>query len=375
MPHSLSTTVNSAVIAGSFGVGNTGDEELLKSFLDVQNRDSHPRQVSIVSKNEMVGHKTCQLPPFYYGWRSYRGTISQSRFIKNIAVENTSDGIFVWMGGLLGEPIHIDLRAQQLGCFAKAGYRPAYFFGDVELAARGARHLKKICEIWAERSGWVGVRSEQAAELLNEANCRVDIHVGVDPVVYRRYEIEKLRFVRQQTPEAALVLCPSSPAILDVKRLKFWTNCVIEAAELGIPIWWCLFDDGDFVAVKVIMAEARKSHPRIEEQEVYTGLAAITRIERASMAIVSRFHALIFASTAGIPTVVEGWNDKLCRFHSLLGLDDWTIDSASENRPLAQWFDATKTWSPCLNRFDDQIASHTVGLNSFLEWQSVTNDH
>jgi polysaccharide pyruvyl transferase WcaK-like protein len=366
-----------ACIDGSFGKGNLGDTALLNCFLDEHQTDFDKLFV-ISSKgfgaersdNEMV----LEPPPLCSGWRKYKGwgqkLATRQRWLRAVGREATH----VCLGGLLVGDIFVDLRTQMFAMTRGIGWRPSYYFGDFSVVCRPTRDLKKLFRLWEDTDAWVGVRAQEAANLMHERGFRREVHVGVDPVLFARSKEFDLPSSRRRKVGAIAALVPSFRATGDSATKAWWCNAVREVRLKGLQVRWCIFDEMfDVGPARELSALCGDSEAQFQESLCF-GKAAIHAVEVATICFTERYHGAIFPITAGVPTVAHGWNEKIRRLFQRLELHDWCVDDlADEERCkkdqqalVRRAFD--NQWFPNFERLKADLDGHAAALKSFREW-------
>jgi hypothetical protein len=371
--------INSAstvVVDGSFGKGNLGDDALLQAFLSLHSSDYHEKFViGDAAKLAELGCQALSPPSIAPGWRRYKYLISSRRILAQWNRLSDSPVVYACLGGLLGDPVHVDLRAQMFRIVEELNWKPAYYFGDIEPNCKLDKWMVKIVQFWNRSDSWIGLRSKQAVEMLVRFGVRRDrLFLGVDPVLFER---TKLLFAKQKLPsprKSIVAMIPSFWVTTQPETLEWWRVATIVSREHGLEPRWCIFDEScDVVAAREVCLAAGYSPHEFEHQILY-GHQAIDATEQAALCFTDRYHGAIFSITAGVPTIARGWNGKITRLFSLLCLEEWCAvrdaDSTRWNLDLEQLVDLALSghWDPDLSQLRVDLKCHSDALENFRKW-------
>jgi polysaccharide pyruvyl transferase WcaK-like protein len=369
-------TPHSVLLDGSFGKGNLGDDALLQAFLGLHSSDFC--ETFVVGDTEKVSRFGCQAvspPPLLPGWRRYRYMLSTQRLLARWKVLSNSPTVYACLGGLLGDPVHVDLRAQMFGLVEALQWRPAYYFGDIEPSCRLDRGLKQIIKFWNRSDSWIGLRSKQAVEMLAKFGVDQDrLFLGVDPVLFERSELLFAQTKRRSSQKSIIAMVPSFWVHTQPETLEWWKMVTTITRDRGLQPKWCIFDEShDVAAARKVCLAAGYSASEFEGQILF-GPQAITATEDAELCFTDRYHGAIFPITAGVPTIARGWNGKITRLYSLLCLEEWCAvkDANSPNWKLnlERLVDLALSgqWRPDLSQLQVDLKSHSDALENFRAW-------
>ena len=356
-----------AVIAGSLGKGNLGDETLLQTFLGRHWPDYDAMSVMVNGPWTAPGPpvQVVPVPAFALGRRFWRGFSERRRTARSI-VDHAPQAAreLVWLGGLLGpdEP-HTRFRLHELRWALGFCRRPVYYFGDAADGFAAAPSAAPLVRLLDESDAFVAVRSTEAAAVLTDAGLRAQIRTGVDPVLYDRAAQRPPPFTRRQPPAEALVVVPC--VYHRARWLEVWLAAARAAVRYRLTLCWVSFSDDEDLALCHELADAvRREHPDLR-QEVGPSHVAETHIARAACCVATRYHAAIFALTEGVPVIGIAYDVKIARLLRLLGMDEFVVDDPHAERD--QIADQVRraaggAWSPDYGRLTDVLADHTRTL-------------
>ncbi len=364
-----------ACIDGSLGKGNLGDDGLLSAFQS-EHRADFDRYFKMLSGDffQATQESDLSIPVLFSGWRSFRTLFARNRAIRDWVKKVPVDAVHVSLGGLLGHDANVAVRAQILRMAESAGWRKCYYFGDIEPFCSPTKQLTKVFASWMGDDGWLSVRSDEAADLLIDRGYRGTIHVGVDPVLYERTRDADNLLVQIKSNQLTVALIPSSSILANKNDVDWWVSVTKAAKQAGLGINWCIFDSScDIPAAQSIATTAGIPLHDFKSQ-IRFGQEAIHVSEQATICFTGRYHGAIFPITAGVPTVAQGWNAKIRRLYSMLGLEDWcSLDTEikSDYVPnVIRWIRRAQDgdWQPSLTKLTVELRRHAESLDSFRSW-------
>jgi hypothetical protein len=316
-----------AIVSGSFGLGNLGDESLLETFLERHRVDYRSALVLSTGSSDGLARRdmTLPLPRFAIGWRFWWG-ISDRIQRRRLILARTKDGLreYVWLGGLLGQiPAHNLMRFKELIWASSVCSRFLYYFGDVGDGFAEMAVARKLVRLLDRVDARIAVRSEEAARILEEAGLRTKVHVGLDPVLYDRVVRWGVPFRRRAAASDAFAIIPCN------HRPDFhqaaWLGAARAAIRLGMRLRWISFCDREDLPLCLGLAEQiQAEHPNYP-QEVCGGDSAEQALSGSVCCLATRFHGAIFALSQGVPVLAVPYDHKLQRLFRLLRLQDWLI--------------------------------------------------
>ncbi len=358
-----------AVIAGSLGKGNLGDETLLQTFLGRHWPDYDALSVVVDGARAAPGPEVqvVPVPTFALGRRFWRGFAERRRAARSI-VEHAPQAAreLVWLGGLLGpdEP-HTRRRLHELRWALGFCRRPVYYFGDAADGLAEAPSAAPLVRLLDESEAFVAVRSAEAAAALTDAGLRAPIRTGVDPVLYDRAAQRPPPFTRRQPPTETVVIVPC--VYHRARWLETWIAAARAAVRYRLTLCWVSFSDDDDLALCHELADAvRREHPD-HPQEVGPSHVAEAHIARAACCVATRYHAAIFALTEGVPVIGIAYDVKIARLLRLLEMDEFVVDDPDgEGGQIADHVRraAGGAWAPDYARLSGMLADHTRTLEA-----------
>ncbi len=364
-------------IDGSLGKGNLGDEALLGSFVS-EHREDFTDFYAICSGS--FGRPRSEVgrldsPLLFSGWRSFRGRSEKASAKRDWLNEVGASAVHACLGGLFVGDIFVDLRAQMFELTRSIGWRRCYYFGDFYPCCRRTRRLKELFRLLNDVDAWVGVRSQEAADLMFDRGFRGNINVGVDPVLYAQCSNAESLLKRRDEAQEFAALIPSYKAVDDQAVKRWWCNAVHQVEKVGLQIRWCIFDEMfDVAAASEISMACGKSEEQFQGSLCF-GEHALRTVERAAICFSERYHGSIFPMAAGVPTVTHGWNEKIRRLFQLLELDAWCVqDQRDEVKSKVRLNELIKQalsnqWHPNVRLLKTELASHRQALACFRTWQ------
>jgi hypothetical protein len=316
--------VASAVVAGSLGKGNLGDEALLRAFL--RRHRPHYRSVIVLTDGEVPAHEdVTRLPPpaLALGRRFWFGATDRRR--KRIAIHHASGGgplEYVWLGGLLGHIApHLQARWKELEWAASLNPRLIYYFGDADDRLNDTRYTRPLIDRMNSLESWIAVRSAEAAAALRDAGLGGEIHVGVDPVLYDRAVRWGTPFERRAPDAHAVAINPCGHPAAGGKPI--WLDAARAAVAHSLPVRWIsLCDPDDLDSCRALMEATAAGAPQ-HPQTLHSGSNAEEGLLDAAVCVAGRYHGMIFALTRGVPTIPVSYGPKMTRLARLLGLEHW----------------------------------------------------
>jgi polysaccharide pyruvyl transferase WcaK-like protein len=358
-----------AVIAGSLGKGNLGDETLLQTFLGRHWPDYDAMSVVVDGARAAPGPEVqvVPVPTFALGRRFWRGFAERRRAARSI-VDHASQATreLVWLGGLLGpdEP-HTRRRLHELRWALGFCRRPVYYFGDAADGLAAAPSAAPLVRLLDESEAFVAVRSAEAAAALTDAGLRAPIRSGVDPVLYDRAAQRPPPFARRQPPTETVVIVPC--VYHRARWLDAWLAAARAAVRYRLTLCWVSFSDDEDLALCHELADAvRREHPE-HPQEVGPSHVAETHIARAACCVATRYHAAIFALTEGVPVIGIAYDVKIARLLRLLEMDEFVVDEPdAEGSQIADQVRraAGGAWAPDYARLSGMLTDHTRTLET-----------
>ncbi len=361
---------------GSFGKGNLGDDALVNAFLKQHFGDFRRHFVAgTVELPPGMNVEHVRMPVMFSGWRRYKSFSSIRYTLDQWRRECGSSVVYACLGGLLGDPVHVDIRAQVFDMVEKLNWKSAYYFGDIEPGYKLDRSMARIVRFWNRSKSWVGVRSSQAEDLLRSFGVHKDcLFRGVDPVLYERSKRLFNTNTETQARTSEVALVPSFWVLSQARTLEWWRSATIAARDQGLSPRWCIFDaTQDAVAALRVCLAAGYSEKDFEDQVLF-GEMAIAATERSALCITDRYHGAIYPITAGVPTIARGWNGKIQRLYSMLDLNDWcdTTGSASQSPipDLKRLVDHAlgRHWQPNLTVLQAEVGTHRESKEAFRRW-------
>ncbi len=334
------TEPSHALVSGSFGQGNLGDEALLEAFLE-RHRSEYLSTLVLkagLAADARPTEVTMPLPRLATGWRTWWG-LSDRIQKRRLICKQMADGSreYVWLGGLLAH-IHPHNRARykELLWAISTCSRFRYYFGDVGDGFTESPVARKIVRLLDRIDARIAVRSEAAARILVEAGLRTKVHVGLDAVLYDRVVRWRIPFQRRAaaTDIAAIIPCNCKPDFYQAA----WLATARAAVRLGLRLRWIsLCDPADLALCARLVERVRAEYPN-HPQEIYGGNRAENGLSQAACCIATRYHGAIFALSQGVPTLAVPYTHKVRRLFRLLGMQDWLIEP-----------EPSDTWSPFLD--------------------------
>ena len=293
--------MTSACIDGHFGHCNLGDEELRTSFLQ-EHRATFNDVITISGVSENCDDDSFRVAPYYYqGWRYARGLIAQWKFWHSLPQEGSARRILVWMGGLLGESSHIEIRSQSLAWALRYKWLPSYWFGDVELKAAESSALLNITNAWNQSDSWIAVRSNEAAQILKDAGLQRRIRVGIDPVLYRIWNHDRQLLNSNNQRNRLAVIIPCQGNMKRMESIVFWSQITKRIRDRGMETRWGIFDSQwDRELVKEISRACGDSGKQLAS-ETLSHENTLSEISKSSLCFSGRYHGAIFPLALNVP--------------------------------------------------------------------------
>ena len=329
------TGTNHALVSGSFGQGNLGDEALLQAFLERHRADYRSTLVLKAgsSHGAAAAEMTLPLPQLATGRRFWRGLsdrIQKRRFIQAQTANGSRE--YVWLGGLLAHILpHNQARYKELKWARGLCSKFLYYFGDVGDGFAELGIARKIVRLLNRFDARIAVRSAVAAGILEEAGLRTKVHVGLDPVLYDRIARWGIPFRRRAgaTDTLAIIPCNYRPDIYQA----VWLAAARAAVRHGLRLRWVSLCDPEDLSLCIRLAEqVRAEHPN-HQQEICGGAFAEEALSRASCCVATRYHGAIFALSQGVPTLAVPYTHKVRRLFHLLRMQDWLVEPG-RSRPF-----------------------------------------
>ena len=315
-----------AVIAGSLGKGNAGDDAILQAFLDehggdyasvvVLTHDPRPSQVPSITE--------LRAPHIAVGMRFWRGQRERNAVRHQISVNTGNAPVdYVWIGGLLGRiAAHVHARTQELRWARSFADRFVYYFGDAEEELADVGAAKRLVDIVNRGEAWIAVRSQEAGEVLERVGVRPTIAVGVDPALYSRAKSRGLPFRPPQSETKVLTIIPCGPFAAAFREA--WVSAARTAQDRAHHVEWVSMCDP--VDLDICRSLQHECHGDVVESA-----GAERALANAACVVATRYHGAIFGLCAGIPTIMVPYSAKMRRLAALLNLDRWVIDSHADS--------------------------------------------
>jgi Polysaccharide pyruvyl transferase len=323
------TRCHGAVISGSFGLGNLGDEALLTAF-ECRHRSEY-RSTLILRAGPSDGTERAdtelQLPRLATGLRFWRGRSDRSqkrRFIEARSPDGSRE--YIWLGGLLSHiSQHNQARHKELLWASSFCSRFLYYFGDVGDGFAELPIARKIVRLLDRMDARIAVRSTEAARILEKAGLRTKVHVGLDPVLYDRITRWGIPFRRRAgaTDTMAIIPCNYRPDIYQA----VWLAAARAAVRHGLRLRWVSLCDPEDMELCVRLADRMRIEQPNHAQEICCGPSAEEALSQAACCVATRYHGAIFALSHGVPTLGVPYTHKVRRLFHLLRMQDWLIES------------------------------------------------
>jgi hypothetical protein len=361
-----------AVVGGSLGKGNLGDDMLLRVFLKQVGPDY--RAVTVLSQDapEDLGAGVSVVPPapVAVGRRFWHGATDRPRLRRRIVARAPeAERDCVWLGGLFGPHRIINLaRDRELSWARSFCNRLVYFFGDVHdgfLACSIARRLVRRID---SGEAWLAVRSAEAADLLDHLGVRSRLWVGVDIVLYDLARQLGWPFRRRNEATATLAIVPC--IYRSGRFFDAWLAAARGAADRGLGVRWVSFCDAEDLPLCRALADAlaaqRPGHP----QAVHRATASDLGLGDAAACIASRFHGAIYSLASGLPTIGFAYDPKVRNLFRMFGIEDWLASDPARlpgealAAELAERLDAALDgrFAPVYDEFARRLAGHEAAL-------------
>src|SRR5262249_7764793 len=254
------TETSHALVSGSFGQGNLGDEALLNTFLE-RHRPEYRSTLVLKSGHAASApptQATMPLPRLATGWRTWWGRSDRIQRRRSIC-ERMADGSreYVWLGGLLAHILpHNRARYKELLWAISFCSKLLYYFGDVGDGFAESPVARKILRLLDRIDARIAVRSEAAAQILVEAGLRAKVQVGVDAVLYDRVVRWGIPFKRREaaTDVAAIIPCNCKPHVYQAA----WLAAARAAVRLRLRLRWVsLCDPADLALCARLVERVR----------------------------------------------------------------------------------------------------------------------
>ena len=365
------------VISGALGQGNLGDDALLEAFWSLHGSAYDGATVLYDGTDESLKRfgKTYRLPLFAIGRRFWKG--AYTRWSARRHVEQSARGAacdYVALGGLLSHiESHNAARYQEWKWASRFCKRLVYYFGDVGDGFAATPQARLIASLLNSRNAWVAVRSPEAGELLESAGVRTPIHIGTDPVLYRRIVERGVPFKRVKLATDILAIVPCRYRVSEFASL--WLRAAECGVRHGLRIRWVsLCDPTDLGLCQSLSEQFQSEFPR-HPQEIVNGSTAESGLWDACVCVASRFHGAVFSVTSGVPTITVPYTSKVRHLFQSLRLDEWICSTEPPNHPtIEQQIDATIEghWKLDSAAVQELAAGHRAALNAFSETLSGT---
>jgi polysaccharide pyruvyl transferase WcaK-like protein len=362
----ISAGLRHAVVNGSLGIGNLGDETLLATLMDIERqRYGKWSVIGGAQRQAADGVQMLRSPLFAMGRVPWRGMLSQLRLRRTIEEFGaTRQRDYVWVGGLFGCSRHILLRAREAQWCRSFCERIVCYFGDAEYGMDAVPAARQLAAQLNSGPSWVAVRSEDAAQRLSEAGYGGRIWLGLDIVLHTRVRRWGVPFSRRATAGEAIVI---NPVRHKMEYAPVWIGAATAAVQSGLPIHWVSFADPDDLEVcRILRSQIASEFPR-HPQRVCSTREAESAVQRAALCVATRYHAAIFAFTSGVPVIAVPYSAKVSRLFKRFGLSRWLVDADTGAGGWLQRFRDLRTqsgWDPDWKRILADADSHDTALNS-----------
>lgn len=352
-----------AVVTGSLGVGNVGDDALLAAFLARHGHryrgitvltHAHVEQLPgrrFLSRDELdrLPERLQLLKVPRWDLRGLQRDLID-RLLTQVAIGSSAAGAaidYVWLGGLLGVRPHMRARLRELAWANQFIDRFVYYFGDAEFKRSDDDVASRLFDAMRARKHFIAIRSDEGAALLRDLRPTAEVHVGTD-IVIDRYARGAL-LERQPARPARLVV-----NVIGVKPEASWSwlECGRSGVERGMAIDWLSFSDRDDLTLCRELAERARRDFGGEHRVVEAG-AALEALQQAEACVATRYHCHIFALTMGLPVLSIPFAFKSARLVRELGLESWEL---SEGRSPSQLLDRLDSYP---NHYRERLASMT----------------
>lgn len=361
------TNPRHAVVNGSLGIGNLGDETLLATLMRTEARRyvrwtviGGPRQRSASDIQVLPS------PQFAMGRVPWRGAFSQRysrRSIERFSPMQQRD--YVWVGGLFGNARHILGRVKEAQWCRRFCERIVYYFGDAEYGEESMPAARSLAEELNKGPSWIAVRSSEAAERLAEAGYQGRIWVGLDIVLHDRIRRWGLPFERRTELSDSIVI---NPVKHKMEFAHAWLGAARAAVKFGLRInWVSFFDPADLEACHILRDELKKEFPN-HPQEICSIQEAESAFDKAVVCVATRYHAAISAFTNGVPVLAVPYSSKVSWLFHRLGLSQWievNEISADGWRHRLRDLSVKAGWTPDWSRLAADAAAHDAALGNF----------
>ena len=325
---------------GSFDDANQGDLALVDAFC--QQYFVNVQNVTLICEHpeRHQHHAAVDRPPLALGRRFWAGYTARQAWLRKANSHRSIHGdLTVGLGGLLGHiAAHNRMRLAEWRLLSSMSHRFLYFFGDVGDGFRRDKVARSIVQFWNQQDACIAVRSVEAADELSAVGYRGPIHVGLDPVLYDRWQRD-FKAGSNDTADAPPTIAIAPCAGHD-RLWATWRHFGKSALALGYHVAWVATSDVDVDVCHALMMEInaseRHSHHNLHRQQVIQGEACETAIRCASAVVASRYHAAIFALAANVPVIGVPYGAKLDRLFRLLSLDDWYLTGQCDRGVVAE---------------------------------------
>ena len=365
------TTARHAIVSGSLGVGNLGDDALLAAFLS--RHAGRYRGITVLTSagaNELPGKQflsdgareqlpdrlsLMQLPRLGVSGPNVRNLLS--RLVTESACLAHVPGAtidYVLLGGLLGHRGHMTARLRELRWARAFADRAVYYFGDADFKPEDRDVAVRVTRELGRGQHFVSVRSEEAAALLNSVNPSLDVRVGTD-IVLARYALDAST-LPPRSPGQGVVINPSGSRIEETTPI--WLAAAEAAVSLGLSIDWVSFSDlDDLPLCGSLSQEAGARYGG--QHRVVPASEALATLAQARTCIATRFHCHIFAYCMGVPVLSVPFGGKTARLVRALGLDRWELSrspAVAETRQLL--LEAPNAWPALQTKLKPLVTRH-----------------
>ncbi|MDV3349877.1 polysaccharide pyruvyl transferase family protein [Leptothoe sp. LEGE 181152] len=373
---------NFALISGSFGKQNLGDDALLNAFL-LRNKSKYQKVFAILEENfvegiESEGVDFLEMPKLAIGRDFLKGTFDRSRKRQQILNKNSGmRGDYYLTGGVLGFPIHVKIRYKELLWAKTVCSKFIYYFGDAEYKPYNLKTAQQWVNTMNDSDSWISVRSIEAASLLTQTGYSRNIHVGLDPVLFERVSYSQKPFQRHKACEEVLALIP---CVANIENMRdTWIKIAVSGIRRGLKLRWISFcDPYDLEICRSLFQEISHEYPN-HPQEICYGQNIDDFLKDPVCCVAARLHGAIYSITNGIPTVAVCYAKKIERLFNMLNLENWILIHSSCHSPASSSIDKFSSmldeamsngW--CINskKFDDRLENHKKALqnlNAFIK--------
>jgi len=353
-----------AVVAGSLGQGNAGDDAILQAFLDEHARDYASVIVLTHDPQPLQDPSITELRPPHIavGKRFWRGMRERSTMRDRI--ESNAGGApvdYVWLGGLLGRIAeHVEARRHELQWARSFADRFVYYFGDAEDELIEVGAAQRLAEVMNRGDAWIAVRSPEAATVLQAIGIQPPIAIGIDPALFDRAKKLGLPFRRTRATTNALAIIPCGP--FEKAFRESWVAAARTANDRGYQIKWVSMCDP--VDLNLCQSLQRECPGTVEP-----AANAERTLADAACVMATRYHGAIFGLSAGVPTIICPYSSKMRRLAKLLDLDRWVVNAHADSAKVPTLVDQVFAgeWRMDAEALARSVAGHAEALRCFRD--------